>query len=79
MAFLTSAPEGDEGSAHAPVASSPDKQPPVPVGEVTAWVPDPVRTQWRRNPLPGSNPGHTALRENSGLGEPWPLLRFIKA
>jgi hypothetical protein len=50
-------------SSFTPVASPPEKEPPVPIGKEAGWVPEPVWTLWRRKfpmSLPGIDPGHPA-------------------
>jgi hypothetical protein len=34
------------GQLHAPVALTPRKEPPVPIGEEVGWIPEPVWTTW---------------------------------
>jgi hypothetical protein len=36
------------GQLHAPIALSPAKEPPVPIGYKVVWTPEPVWTTWRR-------------------------------
>jgi hypothetical protein len=36
------------GQFHAPVASPPGKEPPVPIGYEAGWAPKPAWTTWRR-------------------------------
>jgi hypothetical protein len=54
------------GQLHAPTASVPEKQTPVPISEKAGWIPVLVLTQWNRNknfcPCQESNPSHAASR-----------------
>jgi len=56
------------GHPHAPAASSPVKEPPIPTGYKAGWAQEPVWIRWRRNrktlpcPCRGSNSHCPAYR-----------------